>query len=145
MSIPPPLIHPEVIREMREAAEALLAPHLAEIVHRTDQPFIQPIYDLECPQMAFGRVVILGDAAFVARPHVGAGVANAAQDALALVGALHRCETVETALREFESSRLPIGRRVIQRARQLGAYMQSRHRTPEAVMAEIAALDFHDA
>ena len=35
------------------------------------QPILQPIYDLETPRMAFGRVAIIGDAAFVARPHVG--------------------------------------------------------------------------
>ena len=145
VSIPPPLIHPDVIREMRGASEALLAPQFAEIVRRTDQPFLQPIYDLECPQMAFGRVAILGDAAFVARPHVGAGVAKAARDALALADALRSCETVETALLQFEASRLPVGRRVIQRARRLGAYMRSQDRTPEAVMAETAALGFNDA
>jgi 2-polyprenyl-6-methoxyphenol hydroxylase-like FAD-dependent oxidoreductase len=145
ISIPPPLIHPDVIREMRQAAEAVLAPQFAEVVHRTEQPFLQPIYDLECNQMAFRRVVILGDAAFVARPHVGAGVAMAARDALALAGALRSGESVETALRDFETARLPVGRRVVQRARHLGAYGQSQVRTPEAVMAEIAALDFRDA
>jgi len=33
--------------------------------------------------MAFGRVAIIGDAAFVARPHVAAGVAKAADDRMA--------------------------------------------------------------
>jgi 2-polyprenyl-6-methoxyphenol hydroxylase-like FAD-dependent oxidoreductase len=145
VSIPPPLIHPDVIREMREAAEAVLAPQFVEIVHRTDQPFLQPIYDLECPRMAFGCVALVGDAAFVARPHVGAGVAKAARDALAFADALRSCETVEAALRQFEASRLPIGRRILQHARRLGAYMRSQDRTPEAVMAETAALDFRDA
>jgi 2-polyprenyl-6-methoxyphenol hydroxylase-like FAD-dependent oxidoreductase len=130
---------------MREASEAVLVPQFAEIVGRTEQPFLQPIYDLECTQMVFGRVAILGDAAFVARPHVGAGIAKAARDALALVGALRTCESIETALREFEASRLAAGRRVVQRARRLGAYIQSQDRTPEAVMAETAALDFRDA
>jgi 2-polyprenyl-6-methoxyphenol hydroxylase-like FAD-dependent oxidoreductase len=145
VSIAPPLIHPDVIREMRLAAEALLAPQFAETVHRTDQPFLQPIYDVECRQMVFGRVALLGDAAFVARPHVGAGIAKATRDALALARSLQSCETVEAALLEFEASRLPIGRRVVKRARRLGAGMRSKHRTVEAVMAETAALDFHDA
>jgi 2-polyprenyl-6-methoxyphenol hydroxylase-like FAD-dependent oxidoreductase len=145
LSIPPPLIQDDVIREMRHAAEALLAPQFAEVVRAADQPFLQPIYDLECPQMAFSRVAILGDAAFVARPHVGAGVAKAARDALALAGALRSCESVDSALRDLEASRLPAGRRVVQRARHLGAYMRSQLRTPEGIMAEIAALEFRDA
>ena len=38
--------------------------------------------------MAFGRIAIIGDAAFVARPHVGAGVSKASDDVSALVHAL---------------------------------------------------------
>ncbi|MDQ4060228.1 MAG: FAD binding domain-containing protein [Pseudomonadota bacterium] len=154
VSIPPPLIARDVVREMREHAEDVLAPQFREVVRLTDQPFLQPIYDLEAPRMAFGRVAILGDAAFVARPHVGAGVVKAAQDAIALVEALGQHPDIEAVLRRFEEARRDVGRRIIQRARHLGAYMQSqlataeermlaeRHRTPQAVMAETALLDF---
>ena len=38
--------------------------------------------------MAFGRVCLIGDAAFVARPHAAAGTAKAAADAWALAEAL---------------------------------------------------------
>jgi 2-polyprenyl-6-methoxyphenol hydroxylase-like FAD-dependent oxidoreductase len=154
LSIPPPLIAPEVIGEMREAAEAGLAPQFAEIVRLTEQPFLQPIYDLEVPRMAFGQVALVGDAAFVARPHVGAGISKAAEDVFALARALKPGVDVATALQEFEARRLATNRRIIQRARHLGAYLQTRfrtdeerqlaerHRTPEAVMAETALLDF---
>src|SRR5690606_16719393 len=63
--IPPPLISKAVQTEIREAAHRLLAPQFAEMVERTEQPFFQPIYDLESSQLAFGRVALLGDAAFV--------------------------------------------------------------------------------
>jgi len=76
MSIPPPLIAPAVIAAMRAAAEATLAPQLRDALRLAAQPFLQPIYDLHVPRMAFGRVALIGDAAFVARPHVGAGVAK---------------------------------------------------------------------
>ena len=75
---------------MRAAAERLLAPQLRALVRMVDEPILQPIYDLETPRMAFGRIAIIGDAAFVARPHVAAGVAKAADDAAALVAALER-------------------------------------------------------
>ena len=88
ISIPPPLIRREAIAHMRAAAERLLAPQFREVVRMIDEPILQPIYDLETPRMAFGRVAIIGDAAFVARPHVAAGVAKAADDAAALVAAL---------------------------------------------------------
>jgi 2-polyprenyl-6-methoxyphenol hydroxylase-like FAD-dependent oxidoreductase len=154
ISIPPPLIAPTVSGEMRAHAEEVLAPQFREVVRLTEQPFLQPIYDLETTSMALGRVALVGDAAFVARPHVGAGVFKAAQDAAALATSLDAETEIEAALRRFEAERLPIGRRIIQRARHLGAYLQTkfrteeerrlaeRHRTPDAVMAETALLDF---
>ena len=152
ISIPPPLIRREAIAQMRAAAERLLAPQFREVVRMIDEPILQPIYDLETPRMAFGRVAIVGDAAFVARPQVAAGVAKAADDAAALAAALQDSE-VEPALRRFEAERLPVGRRIIERARHLGAYLQAtqtaeerarsrRHSIPEAVLAETAVLDF---
>jgi 2-polyprenyl-6-methoxyphenol hydroxylase-like FAD-dependent oxidoreductase len=137
---------------MRADAERLLAPQFRALVRMIDEPILQPIYDLETPRMAFGRVAIMGDAAFVARPHVAAGVAKAADDAAALVAALGRGD-VEAALRRFESERGPVGRRIIERARHLGAYLQAsqtveerarsqRHSIPEAVLEETAVLDF---
>ena len=55
-----------------------------------EQPFLQVVYDIEVPRMAFGRVCLLGDAAFVVRPHAAAGTAKAAADAWALADALAR-------------------------------------------------------
>src|SRR5262245_10074902 len=76
MAIPPPLVRPEVIADMKATAQALVAPQIAEVFTRA-QPFFQPIFDLESSRTVFGRVVLIGDAAFVARPHVGAGVTKA--------------------------------------------------------------------
>ena len=154
ISIPPPLIRADVIAAMRAAAVRLVPPQFQEIVRLASQPFLQPIYDLEAPHISFGRAAILGDAAFVARPHVAAGVVKAAEDALALAAALDGCPEVEPALRQYEEKRIAVGRRIIERARHLGAYLQAelhsakerdfavRHRTVEAVMAETAVMDF---
>lgn len=152
LSIPPNRIRPAVVAAMRADAERLLAPQFAEVVRRTPQPFLQAILDLESPRMVLARrVVVLGDAAFVARPHVGMGVTKAAGDAAALAAALagHPGD-LDAALAAFESARLPFGEAVVRRARHLGAYMQAqiltaeerrlaeRHRSPRAVMTETA-------
>jgi 2-polyprenyl-6-methoxyphenol hydroxylase-like FAD-dependent oxidoreductase len=153
ISIPPPLIRREAIAEMRADAERLLAPQFRAMVRLIEEPILQPIYDLESPRMAFGRVAVLGDAAFVARPHVAAGVSKAADDAAALVQALQAERDIARALLRFEAARLPENRRIIQRARHLGAYLQAtrtqeeqaragRHSTDQAVIAETAVLDF---
>lgn len=153
-AIPPPLIRPAVIEDMRADARRLLAPQFQEVINLAPQPFLQTIYDFETPQMAFGRVAILGDAAFVARPHVAAGVAKAAEDAMALADALVQHNNVEDGLKAFEHKRIDIGRRIVRRGRALGAYIQPERRTQEErdnakrhagadrVMEEIAVLDF---
>lgn len=154
ISIPPRLLRRDVVDGMRDAARQLLAPQLQEAVNSVPQPFLQPIYDVETSQMAVGRVAILGDAAFVGRPHVAAGVTKAAEDAMALATALQHNDKVPEALRSFEQARMRVDRLIVQRGRDLGVYLQpqlrtddelrkaEQHRTPEAVMAEIAILDF---
>jgi 2-polyprenyl-6-methoxyphenol hydroxylase-like FAD-dependent oxidoreductase len=153
ISIPPPLIRREVIAEMRADAERLLGPQFRQIARMMEEPILQPIYDLESPHMAFGRVAIVGDAAFVARPHVAAGVSKAADDAAALADALQNDGDVEAALKHYEAARLPENYRIIERARHLGAYLQAtrteaeqaragRHSTDQAVITETAVLDF---
>ena len=148
--IPPGLIRRDVLDAMYESARTLLAPQFAEVVTKAAQPLFQPIYDLEVPKMNFGRVALLGDAAFVARPHCGMGVTKAAGDALAIVEALDRHESIEKALAEYSERRCRFGSSVVQHARHLGAYMQAQlrseeeremaelYRTPEAVMRETA-------
>jgi 2-polyprenyl-6-methoxyphenol hydroxylase-like FAD-dependent oxidoreductase len=146
MSVPPPLLRPEIVRAMREAAGDLLAPQFAEVVRQAPQPFFQAIYDLESPRMTFGRVALLGDAAFVARPHCGMGVSKAAGDAMALTEALQVCaDDVPSALERYQAARVRFGYAVVERARELGAYLGGneteparRHHTAEAVMREIA-------
>ena len=64
--IPPPLIRSEALDQVRQAARDVLAPQFAEVVEKTESLFFQPILDLESDQLAFGRVALLGDAAFVA-------------------------------------------------------------------------------
>jgi 2-polyprenyl-6-methoxyphenol hydroxylase-like FAD-dependent oxidoreductase len=130
----------------------LLAPQCRALVRLIDEPLLQPIYDLASPRLAFGRVALIGDAACVARPHVGAGLSKAADDAAALADALAG-DDVELALRRYEAQRLPVNNRIIERARHLGAYLQAtqsqeertrsaRHGVPQAVLDETALVDF---
>lgn len=155
LSIPPPLLRPETIAAMRQSARDHLSPQFAEVVAKTRQPFFQAIFDLESERLDFGRVALLGDAAFVARPHVGMGVSKAAGDALALAELLHRHGNDPLqALPVYSMDRLRFGNAVVAHARELGAYLQAcdrddpatqaartraaHHHTPEAVMRDIA-------
>ena len=154
LSIPPPLIARGVVAEMREAAERLLPSQFRGAMRLIEQPFLQPIYDLESPQMAFDRVALVGDAAFVVRPHVGGGVVKAAQDAIALAAALAAHDTVEKGLRAYQDQRVGVGKKFVTQARRLGSYLRRHfaneeqrataefHAQPEQVLAETASVDF---
>ena len=128
-SIPPPLIRPELIRDLRAHAEARLAPQIAALIGRARQPILQAIFDLESPRLAFGRVVLMGDAAFVSRPYVGMGVTKAALDAQGLTDALAASGgNVAAALARYEEERRRFGSHIVARGRHLGAYIDAQRR-----------------
>jgi 2-polyprenyl-6-methoxyphenol hydroxylase-like FAD-dependent oxidoreductase len=149
-AMPPPLIRADVIGELKADARALLAPPLAELVERS-QPFFQAVFDVESPRLAVGRAVLLGDAAFVARPHVGMGVTKAALDALCLSRSFQKGISSAEALQRYDMLRSEFGRRCVARARRLGAYIEARSRphagwtatqldqSPERLLQEVAA------
>ena len=108
--------------------DRLLSPQFAEVVERTAAALHpgDPGSRRRRAWCSGGATVILGDAAFVARPHVGMGVTKAAADAQALAQALSASpDDLAGALARFEAERLPYGAAVIRRARELGAYMQA--------------------
>ena len=123
-AIPPPLIRPQVIAAFRADARALLPPQFIALTETTSMPFFQPIFDLESPRMVAGRVALLGDAAFVARPHVGAGVTKAALNAAWLVDALAAILDIDAALSAYEAQARAFGSALVARARYLGAYLE---------------------
>lgn len=124
ISIPPPLVREDVVREMRDAAETFMAAPLLKVLRAIKTAFFTPIYDLASPSMTFGRAVLIGDAAFVGRPHVGMGVTKGAADARSLANALaHAGDDIDKGLRDFNAQRKSIGDRVVARGRELGALL----------------------
>ena len=123
--IPPNKVAWQQLAHVRAEARRLLAPQFAEILEKTPQPFLQPIFDLVSDTISVGRVALMGDAAFVARPHIGMGVAKASEDAVALADAIRVHGANAQALAVYAQSRLPAGRSAVQRARWLGSYVKS--------------------
>ena len=81
--------------------------------------------DCEAPRMAFGRLCLIGDAAFVARPHAAAGTAKAAEDGWQLARALRATGgRVAAALDRWEPGQLALGRSVLARTREAGRRVQ---------------------
>jgi len=142
VAIPPPLIRPELISVLKADADALLAPQLAALVHGTQQIILQPIFDLESSRIVFGRVALLGDAAFVARPHVATGVMKAALDAQSLADAIAN-GGIDAGLSRYDAGRCRFGRWLVERGRHIGRAITARDGNPrqriETLMQEYGA------
>jgi 2-polyprenyl-6-methoxyphenol hydroxylase-like FAD-dependent oxidoreductase len=121
LSIPHPLIRPAVVSELRTKAKTMLPDDFAAIVMQCGQPLLHPIFDLESPTLTFGRIVLLGDAAFVARPHVATGITKAALDAQGLVDALAAESSIDAAMARYGRERQEFGRWLVARGCHIGA------------------------
>ena len=156
-SVPPPLIRKDLIAQMHADARDIMPEVMLDCVLTMKQPFITPIYDFTAPQIVFGRVAMVGDAAANARPHMGFGVAKAGGDAMALAKHLRDNEDIDTALKAYNAERQPIGNTIVMHSRKLGTHMGVNLKTEEdrrmhallqndgAMMDWIAVPNFLDA
>jgi len=125
VSVQPGMVQDRFVAELRAAARDQLPPAPAELVCETAEPFIQVVLDIFVPQMAFGRAVLVGDAAFAARPHAAAGTAKAAADGWALGAALKEAPgDVHAALANWEPRQLKLGRQLVSRVQEMGRRSQ---------------------
>ncbi len=113
ISVPTQLLKDEFIIEMQSFAQQHLPPQYVTLVKATRAPFIQAIMDVEVPSMVSGRVVLLGDAAFVIRPHTAAGTAKAAADAMALGSNLRNSTSLEEALVQWNEQQMNYGTKLL--------------------------------
>jgi 2-polyprenyl-6-methoxyphenol hydroxylase-like FAD-dependent oxidoreductase len=108
-SVPAGMVPDDLKAEIQALAAQEVHPCFAELVQATAEPFIQVIRDVAVPRMVFGRACLLGDAAFVLRPHPAAASAKAAADAADLAASLAAHPDPDAALRAWETQRLEQG------------------------------------
>ena len=129
-SVPPPLIRKDLIAQMRRQAQEIMPPQFLDCLANM-QPFFTPIYDFSAPQLVFGRVALVGDAASSARPHMGFGMAKAGGDAQALAAALASHDGIDAGLAAYNRSRQPIGETIVLHGRKLGTHLGVNLQTEE--------------
>jgi 2-polyprenyl-6-methoxyphenol hydroxylase-like FAD-dependent oxidoreductase len=129
-SVPPPLIRKDLIAQMRADAREIMPPQFLDCLANM-QPFFTPIYDFSTPQLVFGRVALVGDAASSARPHMGFGMAKAGGDAQALAAALASHDDIDAGLAAYNRVRQPIGERIMLHGRKLGTHLGVNLQTDE--------------
>jgi len=83
---------------LKSDAKELLAPCVAELIQKTEHPFIQAITEFISPTAAFwrGKVLLAGDALATLRPQSGLGLNSAARSALLLADVLRGKMKIET-------------------------------------------------
>lgn len=126
------------------SSATLLSQYIA-VTEATAATFFPPIFDLESPRIVAGRVALVGDAAFVAWPHVGAGVAKAALNAAWLTDAPTALSgNIDSGLAAYEARARSFGSAMVARARFLVAYLEEPPRAglgldPVPVMQAVGA------
>ncbi len=78
-------------------------------------------------RFAYGRIVLIGDAAHATTPNLGQGACQAIEDAVILAGMLKIHPDPEQAFRAYEQKRLPRTRFVVETSRRMGAVAQSQN------------------
>ncbi|MEM7437269.1 MAG: FAD-dependent monooxygenase [Myxococcota bacterium] len=145
--IPHHLVRQTFVDTLRHESREYLAPPIQSIVASTPHPYLQGIFEVGCDRLIHDRVIIIGDAAFTARPHVGLGVTKAAQDATLLATAFGDAGDMQS----WERARLAYGKAALAWSRDLGSYCgpppqnprerekAAHHQRPEVLLAETAA------
>jgi 2-polyprenyl-6-methoxyphenol hydroxylase-like FAD-dependent oxidoreductase len=112
-SVPPGQMREELVEQQGAIAEEMFCPQFLDLWKATKDPFAQPILDLAVPRMRHERIAVVGDAAFIPRPHTAASTSKAAANAIALGEALVRRRLdIDAALKEWEPRQLDLGRRL---------------------------------
>jgi 2-polyprenyl-6-methoxyphenol hydroxylase-like FAD-dependent oxidoreductase len=123
-SLAPGAISDVAAGQLVDAAREMLPSPFAQAIGAEPRPFVQAIFDYEAPAMVSGRLALLGDAAFVVRPHTAMGVSKAAGDALALRHYLQGNHLGE-ALAAYASERSAAGHDIAAYGRRLGASLET--------------------
>ena len=108
-TLPPGKMRQEVWYKQKSYAQSVLARPFAELVGKTTQPFISSVSDTIAPRASFfdGRLLLVGEALALFRPHIALSANQAAVDCLLLKRALER----EITMTEWERRVLNYGAR----------------------------------
>lgn len=92
---------------------------------RDEQLIWNDLSDLKpLDRFAYGRTVLIGDAAHATTPNLGQGACQAIEDAVFLAEMLKKYPDPEQAFRFFEQKRLPRTRFIVETSRRMGAIAQ---------------------
>lgn len=80
-----------------------------------------PVWEFAAERVVNGRIVLLGDAANMVSPKIGAGAYTAMVDAVILEESLKNASSIDEALERYNDNTVPRGSQLLQRSRQVAA------------------------
>jgi 2-polyprenyl-6-methoxyphenol hydroxylase-like FAD-dependent oxidoreductase len=117
----------EMVQEMLRKAEKVWVPELVRVMKETEDPFLNFIYDSDpLEQIFWDNVVLVGDAAHPTTPHGLRSTNMSVLDAAVLGKCVAKwgAENLQSALREYQSIRLPVVSKQVLHARRMGRIKQ---------------------
>lgn len=122
VSLPPGSMSARHIDHLHRLAKNSLPASIADIIEKTEDPFMQAVFDLQVPQFAKNRICFMGDAASILRPHTASGVIKALNDSLGLVEVLDNEElgTLSKQLQAWNDARVETARKEVALSKNMG-------------------------
>ncbi|XP_030962144.1 uncharacterized protein LOC115983570 [Quercus lobata] len=117
----------EMIQKMHLEAEKVWVPEFVRVIQETKDPFLNFIYDTDpLEQIFWDNVVLVGDAAHPTTPHGLRSTNMSVLDAAVLGKCLAKngAENLQAALREYQTTRLPVVSKQVLHARRMGRIKQ---------------------
>ena len=117
----------EMIQKMHREAEKVWVPEFVRVIQETKDPFLNLIYDTNpLEQIFWDNVVLVGDAAHPTTPHGVRSTNMSVLDAAVLGKCLAKngAENLQAALREYQTTRLPVVSKQVLHARRMGRIKQ---------------------
>lgn len=123
-SIPEGKLRDQWVAHVNSDADDYLPANFRAMVKATQHPFAQAIRDLTVDTMVKGRVILVGDAAFIPRPHTAASTSKAAFNAILLAEALKKYpDDPDAALKAWMPQQLMLGRQLYHQGTSAGNHL----------------------
>jgi 2-polyprenyl-6-methoxyphenol hydroxylase-like FAD-dependent oxidoreductase len=120
-SIPPGSLPSSLFRHYQQLVDKVIPPAMRPLFTSPQGEIsIQPVYDASLERYVNGRVVLIGDAGTLSRPHTGSGATKAMQDARYLEQLGHKHDDWDTLLAAYDADRVATGNRLVDLGRRIG-------------------------
>jgi 2-polyprenyl-6-methoxyphenol hydroxylase-like FAD-dependent oxidoreductase len=121
-SIPPGEVTPDLYHQFDRLLTAAFPADFQDLIRASHagEVSIQPIYDQRLDSYVRGRIVVVGDAGAVCRPHTASGTAKALRDVRCLERLGREHDAWEDLLGEYDAERSDAGAVLVELGRRIG-------------------------